>query len=166
MKPFSKLNSFFWDTLILKINISIIKINNFQGDLSDVSAKTATLVLAHTIGFCLQEYDRQRFVDGGFEHVDLYFPDGTCPPDTILRNFLALAESEAGALAVHCKAGLGRTGSLIACFIMKHYGFTAEEVRLVTSDVVLQVSLDTSDGLVAENPSALSRIRIKEGYFS
>ena len=33
----------------------------------------------------------------------------------------------AGALAVHCKAGLGRTGVLICAYLMKHYGFTAEE---------------------------------------
>ena len=33
----------------------------------------------------------------------------------------------AGALAVHCKAGLGRTGVLICCYMIKHYGFTAEE---------------------------------------
>jgi hypothetical protein len=33
----------------------------------------------------------------------------------------------AGALAVHCKAGLGRTGVLICAYLIKHYGFTAEE---------------------------------------
>ncbi|RYY87723.1 hypothetical protein EON63_03625 [archaeon] len=31
-------------------------------------------------------------------------------------------------LAVHCKAGLGRTGTCIACYIMKHYKWTAEEI--------------------------------------
>ena len=77
-------------------------------------------------------YDGQRFVDHGIAHHDLYFPDGTCPSDRILERFLDIAETEfgkerAGALAVHCKAGLGRTGVLICCYMMKHYGFTAEE---------------------------------------
>lgn len=73
-------------------------------------------------------YDRKRFVDGGFRHYDLYFPDGTCPSEPILMKWLEIAEAEPGALAVHCKAGLGRTGILICSFLMKHYKFTAEEV--------------------------------------
>jgi hypothetical protein len=34
----------------------------------------------------------------------------------------------AGAVAVHCKAGLGRTGTCIGAYIMKHWGFTAAEL--------------------------------------
>ena len=54
---------------------------------------------------------------------ELYFPDGSCPPEPLLARFLELAESEPGALAIHCKAGLGRTGVLICSYLIKHHGF-------------------------------------------
>ena len=38
-------------------------------------------------------------------------------------------EKEKGVTAVHCLAGLGRTGTLIGLWIMKHHDFTAQEVR-------------------------------------
>jgi cell division cycle 14 len=79
----------------------------------------------------MQQYDASVFIAAGFKFVDMYFPDGTCPPENILKAFLDLAEQEAGGIVVHCKAGLGRTGTLIGCYLMKHFGFTAEEVRLV-----------------------------------
>ena len=53
----------------------------------------------------------------------MYFLDGSTPPDSIVNQFLEAAEAEKGAIAVHCKAGLGRTGSLIALYVMKHIGF-------------------------------------------
>ena len=53
----------------------------------------------------------------------MYFLDGSTPPDSIVDQFLAAAEAEKGAIAIHCKAGLGRTGTLIALYIMKHLGF-------------------------------------------
>ncbi|KAM4721344.1 dual specificity protein phosphatase CDC14A isoform 2-T2 [Rhinophrynus dorsalis] len=72
-------------------------------------------------------YDAKRFTDAGFDHYDLFFVDGSTPSDGIVRRFLNLCESTDGAIAVHCKAGLGRTGTLIACYIMKHYKFTHSE---------------------------------------
>ncbi|XP_041855396.1 dual specificity protein phosphatase CDC14B isoform X5 [Melanotaenia boesemani] len=72
-------------------------------------------------------YDAKRFTDSGFEHHDLFFVDGSTPNDSIVRKFLNICENSEGAIAVHCKAGLGRTGTLIACYMMKHYSLTAAE---------------------------------------
>ncbi|XP_039476681.1 dual specificity protein phosphatase CDC14B isoform X3 [Oreochromis aureus] len=72
-------------------------------------------------------YDARRFTDSGFEHQDLFFVDGSTPNDSIVRKFLNICENAEGAIAVHCKAGLGRTGTLIACYMMKHYRLTAAE---------------------------------------
>ncbi|KAJ8305585.1 hypothetical protein KUTeg_016130 [Tegillarca granosa] len=72
-------------------------------------------------------YDARRFTDAGFDHYDLFFIDGSVPNDNIVRQFLELSENAEGAIAVHCKAGLGRTGTLIACYMMKHYKFTAAD---------------------------------------
>ncbi|XP_071571992.1 dual specificity protein phosphatase CDC14A isoform X4 [Temnothorax nylanderi] len=72
-------------------------------------------------------YDASSFTDAGFIHKDLFFMDGSTPTDAIMHQFIKIAENASGAVAVHCKAGLGRTGSLIGCYIMKHYHLTAHE---------------------------------------
>lgn len=71
------------------------------------------------------KYDRQKFIQSGIDHTDLYFLDGSTPPDNIVDDFLEIAEKENGALAIHCKAGLGRTGTLIGIYAMKHFKFPA-----------------------------------------
>ena len=74
-------------------------------------------------------YDEQDFISAGIGHFDCIYPDGSCPPKSILRKVVAKFESipsEKG-FAVHCKAGLGRTGTMIGAYLMKHYRLTAAE---------------------------------------
>jgi len=70
-----------------------------------------------------KQYDRRRFTDHGIKHLDMYFLDGSCPNREIINKFLSVAESEPNAIAIHCKAGLGRTGTLIGLWSQKHFGF-------------------------------------------
>lgn len=93
-------------------------------------------------------YDRQVFLDRGIKHQELYFDDGTNPDDEIVRTFINMADEvveAGGVVAVHvsspvhhllyvidkcwcqCKAGLGRTGTLIGAYLIWKYGFTASE---------------------------------------
>lgn len=72
-------------------------------------------------------YDSSSFTKAGIYHYDMFMPDGSIPPKRILNKFLQLAETTNGAIAVHCKAGLGRTGSLIAAYLIKHYKMSAKE---------------------------------------
>lgn len=69
-------------------------------------------------------YDAARFVRHGIAHEDLFFVDGSCPSAAILARFFRLAEEHA-TVAIHCKAGLGRTGTLIGLWCMKEVGFEA-----------------------------------------
>jgi cell division cycle 14 len=86
---------------------------------------------AHNVSIIIRlnnaEYDKNSFTSEGIQHYDMYFVDGTVPPISVVEKFLEVVENTTGVTVVHCKQGLGRTGTLIACYIMKHFLFSAPE---------------------------------------
>ncbi|GMM30786.1 phosphoprotein phosphatase [Martiniozyma asiatica (nom. inval.)] len=75
-------------------------------------------------------YDKNEFTKRGMKHIDMIFEDGTCPTMEFVQKFIGATETiinRGGKIAVHCKAGLGRTGCLIGAYLIYTHGFTANE---------------------------------------
>mmetsp|Transcript_64671 Transcript_64671/g.173285 ORF Transcript_64671/g.173285 Transcript_64671/m.173285 type:complete len:339 (+) Transcript_64671:151-1167(+) len=73
-------------------------------------------------------YNADTFNSNGVSVHELEFEDCTSPPADVESRFFQAADSASGLTAVHCKAGLGRTGTLIALYTIRNFGFTAREV--------------------------------------
>jgi cell division cycle 14 len=93
-----------------------------------------------------RRYDPAHFERAGIAVHALPFPDCTAPPLPVVFRFFRAADAPAAdpaarAVAVHCRAGLGRTGTLVALWLMKTHRFAAREaiawLRLVRPGSVI-----------------------------
>jgi cell division cycle 14 len=83
--------------------------------------------VSDVIRFNKKCYERNAFLRAGIQHHDMHYQDGGNPPKNVMEEFLRVCERARGAVAVHCKAGLGRTGTNIAMWLMKHANYSAVE---------------------------------------
>lgn len=89
-------------------------------------------------------YDANEFERENIKVHEMEFPDGSCPKDCIISDFIDVTHSytsKGQAVAVHCRAGLGRTGTLIGCYIMHKFDFEPKALiawmRLCRSGMVV-----------------------------
>lgn len=71
-------------------------------------------------------YDPERFVRNGINFFDLSFR-GPLPPMNVISKFIEIVESSEFPLGVHCKAGLGKSPTLVGMYVMKKFDITGEE---------------------------------------
>jgi protein-tyrosine phosphatase len=102
------------------------EIQQYRMSLEDYAALLKKFGITAVIRLNRRTYDARVLKKCGINHYDLIFPDGSVPCDSTISRFLGILSTEK-AVAVHCKAGLGRTGTLIGCYMIKYHHLTACE---------------------------------------
>ena len=71
-------------------------------------------------------YDTDRFIRNGIRFIDLSFR-GPLPPMNVISKFFDVMENSEFSVGVHCKAGLGKSPTLVGMYVMKKFDISAEE---------------------------------------
>ncbi len=100
---------------------------SLRADLEDLREEGVTAL----VSLSEQELDRRAVRDAGLDYLHLPVEDFTAPSLKQIRRFVEfsrrhLDEEKDGAVTVHCRMGIGRTGTMLACYLVST-GLTADE---------------------------------------
>lgn len=97
-----------------------------------------------------KNYNAEHFITNGINHFELFFPDGSSPSTQIIEQFFKICDSCRinTTIAIHCKAGLGRTGTLIGLYLMRHH-------RLTANEAIAWIRLSRPGSIIGEQQSCL-----------
>lgn len=108
----------------------------------DLHADVARLSDVYGVSSLVSLIEDHEFVSLGIEELPevaarhgiavmrMPIPDGACPPDVVslheLVERILLAADAGGSVAIHCRGGLGRAGTVGGC-VLRAAGFSGEE---------------------------------------
>ena len=102
------------------------------------SARSLARLAKAGIGLCVNLHERplpaDRLSSLGITHLHLPVPDFTAPsPETLAQAVSAIDEtlSAGRAVSVNCGWGFGRTGTVVACWLVSHGMSPQEAINLV-----------------------------------
>ena len=96
--------------------------NDLEQDLQDLHGRGITAVVSLTN----RPLPGKTLVRCGMQPLHLPVEDMTPPTISQIHQFIAFVEGTAGGIAVHCTAGVGRTGTMLACYLVWS-GMAAEQ---------------------------------------
>src|SRR5690606_16960501 len=76
----------------------------------------------------------ERFRKAGLEYMHIPVPDMTAPTPSQIEDFVAFAKQvvkKGKAVVVHCLGGSGRTGTMLACYLVDKGHSAREAIRTI-----------------------------------